>query len=45
MEEKMKNDRQTGMEVYELAGLLERFAANIIDSFLLILPIDANTWD
>jgi len=39
MEEKMKNDRQTGMEVYELAGLLERFAANIIDSFLLILPI------
>ena len=39
MEEKAKNDHGMQTKEYELAGLMDRFAANIIDSFLLILPI------
>lgn len=37
MIEKPKNNEQTGTAVYELAGLVERAAASIIDGFLLIL--------
>ena len=39
MEEKTKNDHRMQTKEYELAGLMDRFAANVIDSFLLILPI------
>lgn len=39
MDEKPKNDAGEVSRVYELAGLVDRFAANLIDSFLLILPL------
>ena len=39
MEEKAKNGESVQVEVYELAGLIERLAANIIDNLLLIFPI------
>jgi len=39
MEEKAKNSVAPQVEVYELAGLVERLAANIIDNFLLIFPM------
>ena len=39
MDEKTKNDRGTQTKEYELAGLIDRFAASIIDGFLLILPL------
>ncbi len=37
MDEKPKNDQWQGTEVYELAGFVQRLAATIIDSFLLVL--------
>ncbi|MCY4072451.1 MAG: RDD family protein [Chloroflexi bacterium] len=39
MDEKPKNDSGAASRVYELAGLVDRFAASLIDSFLLILPL------
>jgi len=39
MEEKLKNDHIAHGETFELAGLVERFAANIIDNVILIIPI------
>lgn len=39
MDEKAKNGHQAEAVVYELAGFVERLAANLIDSFLLILPL------
>ena len=39
MDEKPKNDHGAARHVYELAGLVDRLAANVIDSFLLILPL------
>lgn len=39
MDEKPKNDSGAAGRVYELAGLVDRFAASLIDSFLLILPL------
>ena len=39
MEEKAKNGHEPITEVYELAGLVERWAANIIDGILLSVPI------
>lgn len=39
MDEKTKNDRGIAGDVHELAGLVDRLAANVIDSFLLILPL------
>ncbi len=42
MGKKRKNGARSmgdARKVYELAGLLDRFAANLIDSFLLILPL------
>lgn len=39
MEEKVKNDHTSYGETYELAGLVERFAANVIDSVILVIPI------
>ncbi len=39
MGKKRKNDSGADGQVYELAGLVDRFAANLIDSFLLILPL------
>ena len=39
MEEKAKNSDSSQVEVYELAGLVERLAANIIDNIVLIIPI------
>ena len=39
MEDKPKNEHGNPGEVYELAGLIDRLAANLIDSFLLILPM------
>ena len=39
MEEKPKNDHGDSVREVELAGLVERLAANLIDSFLLILPM------
>lgn len=39
MDEKPKNDNGDASRVYELAGLVDRFAAGLIDSFLLILPL------
>lgn len=39
MEDKAKNSEAIQVEVYELAGLIERLAANIIDNLLLIFPI------
>ena len=39
MAEKMKNDRKTRTKTYELAGLTDRFAASVIDGFLLLLPL------
>ena len=39
MDEKPKNDNGDARRVYELAGLVDRFAASLIDSFLLILPL------
>ena len=39
MEEKTKNDRGMQSQTHELAGLIDRFAASVIDGFLLILPM------
>ena len=39
MDEKPKNDQRADTVVYELAGLVERLAASVIDGFLLILPL------
>ena len=39
MEEKVKNDHISQGETYELAGLVDRLAANIIDNAILIIPI------
>lgn len=39
MEEKTKNGRGTQSQTHELAGLIDRFAASVIDGFLLILPM------
>ncbi len=39
MEEKRKSDQQTASEAYELAGLVERLLAHLIDSFLLFIPL------
>jgi uncharacterized RDD family membrane protein YckC len=39
MEEKVKNDHTSYGETYELAGIVERFAAIVIDNFILIIPI------
>ncbi len=39
MEEKPKNDHGNSEREFELAGLVERLAANLIDSFLLLLPM------
>ncbi len=39
MGKKRKNNSAADGRVYELAGLVDRFAANLIDSFLLILPL------
>ena len=39
MPEKAKNDNRAYGETYELAGLVERFIANIIDNVILIIPI------
>ena len=39
MDEKTKNDQMAGTVVYELAGLVDRLAASVIDSVLLILPL------
>lgn len=38
MEEKPKNGQDSLQEVYELAGLVERWAANIIDGILIAVP-------
>jgi uncharacterized RDD family membrane protein YckC len=39
MNEKPKNDQMAETVVYELAGLVDRLAASVIDGFLLILPL------
>lgn len=39
MAEKAKNDDIAYGETYELAGLVDRIAANIIDNVVLIIPI------
>ncbi len=39
MAEKAKNDDIAYGETYELAGLVDRIAANIIDNVILIIPI------
>ena len=39
MEEKTKNGRGMQSQTHELAGLIDRFAASVIDGFLLILPM------
>lgn len=39
MEEKVKNDHIANGETFELAGLVDRLAANIIDNVILIIPI------
>lgn len=39
MAKKSKNDSGAASQVVELAGLVDRLAANIIDSFLLLLPL------
>ena len=39
MDEKPKNGQAMGGQRHELAGLVDRLAANVIDSFLLILPL------
>jgi uncharacterized RDD family membrane protein YckC len=39
MAEKLKNDHKSYGETYELAGLVERLAANVIDNVVLIIPI------
>jgi len=39
MEEKAKNGVASQVEVYELAGLVERLAANIIDNIVLVIPM------
>lgn len=39
MVEKAKNDDITYGETYELAGLVDRIVANIIDNAILIIPI------
>lgn len=39
MEDKPKNHNENSGDVYELAGLIDRASANLIDSFLLILPM------
>ena len=38
MAEKAKNDQSSSVEVYELAGITQRFVANIIDNLVLTLP-------
>lgn len=44
MAEKVKNDDKSYGETYELAGLVERFAANLIDNVILIIPIMLVQW-
>ena len=39
MDEKPKNDHVSTDQIYELAGLIDRLAANIIDSFLILIPL------
>jgi uncharacterized RDD family membrane protein YckC len=39
MAEKVKNDAIPQGETYELAGLVDRLVANIIDNVILIIPI------
>lgn len=39
MQEKAKNDHTSDVAVYELASLVNRIAANIIDNFLLFIPL------
>lgn len=39
MGKKRKNDRDNGSRVYELAGLVDRFAATLIDNVLLFVPL------
>ena len=39
MDEKPKNDHVSTDQTYELAGLIDRLAANIIDSFLILIPL------
>lgn len=39
MQEKAKNDHASDVIVYELAGLVNRLMANIIDNFLLFIPL------
>ena len=39
MVDKAKNDHVAQGELYELAGLVERLGANVIDNFVLIVPI------
>lgn len=39
MDEKAKNGHDAEVLVYELAGVVERLTASLIDSFLLILPL------
>jgi uncharacterized RDD family membrane protein YckC len=39
MDDKQKNDHGGSVQEFELAGLIERLAANLIDSFLLLLPL------
>ena len=39
MDEKPKNSDDRAAATHELAGLVDRFAANLIDSFLLMAPL------
>jgi len=39
MTEKVKNDRAYSGQEYELAGLVQRLVANILDNFMLAIPI------
>lgn len=44
MVEKAKNDHAADGQEVELAGLVERLAANIIDNLVLVIPILAVQW-
>jgi uncharacterized RDD family membrane protein YckC len=37
MDKKRKNDQSPGAEVYELAGIVQRLAASLVDSVLLVV--------
>lgn len=44
MVEKAKNDDVGQAQVYELASLVERLAANILDNLVLVIPIILVQW-